>query len=118
VTAVRTVTLDKAALLEVLRDNRTRHRAVFDKAIEGYRERAIAELDARIQQLKARKGNVDLYIRLPEPVDHTRDYDRVIRMVEMHQNDTVELDEDAFAAYVEDDWDWKREFVGTTARYT
>jgi hypothetical protein len=114
---MRTVTLDKDELLDVLRDNRERHRVVFEKAIEGFRERAITELDRRIADLKARKGQVDLFVHLPEPEDHTRDYDRVIRMVEMHQGDTIELDEKAFASYVEDEWSWKREFVGTNSKY-
>ena len=110
------VTVEKTEFIEKVRDNRDRHREVFERALAGYRERMTAELERRIHDLR-RGRRVEQYIALPEPEDHTGDYDRVLTMAEMSIHDTVELSEDEFAMYVMDQWRWKQDFTETTARY-
>lgn len=113
---IDSITVDKTDLLKILNENRAKHRAVFDAAIAGYRADAIHELNNRITLLEKGKSP-KLGLGMVVPQDHTRDYDRVIRMVTMHQGDTIELNEGTFAMYVEDDWSWKREFLGTSMAY-
>ena len=60
---------------------------------------------------------VDQYIGLPEPDDHTADYDRVITMAEMSVLDVVDLSEDEFGMYVMDQWHWKQSLGESTARH-
>ena len=71
------------------------------------------ELQQRIADLK-RGLRIDQYIGLPEPQDHTADYDRVITMAEMSSDDTIQLSEDQFAMYVTDQWRWKQDFADST----
>lgn len=109
--------LDRDELLEVLGENRSKHRGMFEEAVTGYRERVIAELEEHIASI--RDGKVSrVVVNLPAPKDHTKDYDRAIRMVEMHQDDTITLDSETFRMFVMDEWDWKAEFLQTNARYT
>ena len=110
------VTVDKTEFVERVQKNRGRHRTVFERALDGYRARMVAELERRIEDLR-RGRRVDQYIGLPEPEDHTADYDRVLTMAEMSIHDTVELSQDEFAMYVMDQWRWKQDFTETTARY-
>jgi len=114
---MRTVVVDRDEYLDRLRANRENHRAVFDEAIEGYHRLLMAELERRIRDLK-RGRQIDQHIGLPEPEDHTKDYDRVITMAEMSVSETVELSEDEFAMYVMDQWRWKQSFSDSTAMYT
>jgi len=114
---MRTVVVDRDEYLDRLRANRENHRAVFDEAVEGYHNRLMAELERRVRDLK-RGRHIDQYIGLPEPEDHTNDYDRVITMAEMSVRDTVELSEDEFAMYVMDQWRWKQPFSDSTEMYT
>lgn len=110
------VTVNKVEFIERVRANRDRHRHVFEKALAGYRARLVAELERRIEDLrKARR--VEQYIGLPEPEDHTADYDRILAMAEMSVHDTLELSEDEFAQYVMDQWRWKQDFTDTATRY-
>jgi len=110
------ITVDKGELLERLEENRSKHRKVFEAALKGYREKAIEELEYRISRL--RKGKLpELHISLTVPQDHTRDYDRVITMVTMHQGESFTLDESSFQSYVMDDWRWKREWVLSNSGY-
>lgn len=111
------VTVDKAELLTILRANRDKHRAQFLKAQEGYRARAIHELDRALAD--ARKGNeVRLALSMPVPEDHTEDYDREIRMLEMSVRDEVEIDSHLFDEVVMDRWSWSRNFEKISATYS
>lgn len=110
------VTVDKGELLKILRENRNLHREVFEAACEGYRNKAIELLDGYLKELRA-GHRPQIAIHLPPPEDHTPDYDRVIRMYEMHLEDKIELDEETFSAYVMDDWSWKRQFLATNSSY-
>jgi len=114
---MRGVTIKKEELKEVLIKNRTRHRAIFEEALEGYREAAIKLLDQALQD--ARDGKkIRTHIQLVEPMDQTADYDRVIRMLEMEVDDEVGLTADDFRMYVMDDWGWKGQFLAANIGYT
>lgn len=110
-----TITVDKEQLLTTMRENRERHREIFIKAQEGYREQAIKKLDRRLAA--ARQGRVDLTFSLPAPQDFTEEYDTAIGMLEWEQEGTVELTQRDFERYVLDKWDWARQFVGSTSMY-
>jgi len=111
-----TTLIPKDDLLYRLRANRDVHRALFLKALSGYRKKAIEELDAAIERIKGGSPK-NVYVALRAPEDHTRDYDRVIEMIEMDVRSEIILSEDKFASYVQDDWTWKREFVASTTEY-
>jgi hypothetical protein len=111
------IKVEKAKLLGILKKNRKAHHDIFIEAQKGFRKVVIDELEKRLGL--ARDGKrIDQYLRLPEPVDHTRDYDRVISMLEMDLNETVDLSETDYSQYVMDDWDWKRQFLGTNRAYS
>jgi hypothetical protein len=111
------IKVKKTELLEILKKNRKAHNGIFREAQDGFRKVVIEELEKRLEA--ARKGKrIEQYMRLPEPQDHTRDYDRVIAMLEMDLSETVELSEQDYAQYVEDDWEWKRQFLGTSRAYS
>jgi len=103
-------------LMETVKKNRDSHRDVFRRAQEGYRVKVIELLDQMLENAR-RGGQISLAFDLPVPTDHTVDYDRVIKMLEMTVDEEVELDQGDFAQYVMDDWSWKRQFVANTVTY-
>lgn len=110
------VTVSKKELLEFLRANSKKHREIFLKACDGYRVKAIQVLDSMLDD--AKKGlKVRQSIELVEPQDHTSDYDRVIRMLEMSQAENIKISESQFRCYVLDEWQWMGQFLGSTQRY-
>jgi hypothetical protein len=110
------VTVKREELLKILRQNRDQHRAVFERALEGYRRKAIQILEERLEDARANR-RINLAIELIQPMDQTREYDRAIRMLEMHTQEQIELSERDFASYVMDDWGWKGQFTATTSGY-
>ena len=111
------VEMKTAELLGILQANRAKHRGVFEQACEGYRKRAIAELESALQDARAGR-RIRRHIQLVEPEDHTKDYDRAIRMMELEVNETVELGENQFAMFVMDEWSWMGSFTASNAPYT
>ena len=113
---METVKVNKLELLAIIKENRANHRQVFLEALEGYKKKCIELLEQHLANL--RTGKVyHVSIALPEPQEHTKDYDRVIRMLELSVDDVVEIAQDQFAQYVMDDWAWKNQFTSTTSMY-
>lgn len=110
------VRVNKKSLREIVQKNRDAHRKAFEDAVDGFRLRAVAELESRIAEVK--KGrHFDQFLRLPEPEDHTKDYDRILRMLDLSLDDEIMLAEDDLQAYVMDDWAWKNQFTTTNTFY-
>lgn len=104
------ITVAKNELLAKLEENRADHRRIFEEALEGFRAKVIRELDKLTAKVKAGdRGTVQYIARAPE--DHTRDYDRVIAMLKMSMDDFIQLSEEDFCAYVQDDWGWQSHFL-------
>jgi len=109
-------TVRKDVLLEILRHNHSMHRAVFEAALEGFHAEAKRQLEDSVKSIRLGSRRT-VYVRLEAPEDHTRDYKRIIRMVEMHQGDTITLSEEDAAQYIEDDWGWKRAWLQNSSSY-
>lgn len=111
-----TVKVKVAELHKVIKANRENHRAEFELAQQGYREQVIEILDERLKAARAGKKMI-LSIVLPFPEDHTKEYDRVIRMLEMSVEEVIEIAQHEFAMYVMDDWSWKAGWAASNTGY-
>ena len=106
----------KAELISIVRENRDKHTSVFRASVDGYRELAMEMLRGEIASLEAGR-TPELRVILTRPRDHTRDYDRVIRMLELDTREQILLDERTFAKYVMDQWEWTGEFLRFSSSY-
>jgi len=116
-TMMEELVVKKADLLEIVKKNREQHRKVFEEALEGYQNAVIKHLQDMLK--KAKQGlKLDLRIHLVQPQDQTKDYDRVIKALEMSTKEEIEMDEREFAQYVMDDWDWSNQFWTNNSIYS
>jgi hypothetical protein len=111
-----TVRVNKAQLIEAVRANREGHRHAFLLAQHGWHKIVVAELEQRMADARAGR-KINGYFQYPEPQDHTKDYDRVLRMLELSLDNELELTQQDFAKYVMDDWEWKALWTQSTAAY-
>src|ERR1035437_8357393 len=113
------VRIDKSKLVDIQKNNRSEHRDIFLAAQKSYRQVVIELLD---EQLKlAREGKPFLLariIQLVAPEDHTKDYDRVLRMLELSLDNIVTLSEPEFTNLVQDIWMWSRSWAASNSAYT
>jgi hypothetical protein len=104
---VNSVTVQRDELLRRIKANREAHRSLFLAAQDGFRARVVEELDQMLQDARDGRKPIRLLVGLVEPQDHTKDYDRVIAMLEMSTESEVTVHEEKFQCYVMDDWAWK-----------
>ena len=111
------VTCKTADVLVTLKKNRSEHSAIVVEARKGFLEKALKAVHARAGELEAGKIRA-LTFTLQLPLDHTAEYDTVIRMLEMHQPETIDLNADEVRQLVEDKWDWTAQFLASNSFYS
>lgn len=111
-----TVRVPKARVLEQVKANRDQHRAKFEEAMEGYKQKSIELLEEHIERIKDNAPE-RVQVSLPLPEDHTDDYDRVIEQLDWSLDDELELNEQEFNTYIRDQWGWKEAFAQTWTMY-
>lgn len=99
------VTVNKVDLLKTLSENREAHTLEYAEAKEGYRQKVIEQMKENLAKAEA-GGELEILINLQAPENHTKDYDKVIRMLQMSVNETVVITEHEFSQYVLDEWGW------------
>lgn len=109
------VRVSKTELLEKVMQNRNQHAELFKKAQEGFIRRWTEEMHDMMKA--AENGDVRLYVGLTPPSDHTAEYNRAIRMLEMSQDDTIEIDTETFAQLVMNEWQWFNQATAINATY-
>jgi hypothetical protein len=114
---MQTVTVKTADLLLEVKKNHEAHRGIYETALVRYRELAVETLTAMLEDAKAGKP-VKHHVQLPIPEDHSDDYLRAIKMLEMSTEEEIEISQRDFAQYVMDDWGWKAEWHSNTRSYT
>jgi hypothetical protein len=110
------VTVNREELLEVVKENCKNHRIVFEKALEGYRKAVIDELEKMLVEAKEGK-RIGRSVNLVEPMDQTKEYERLIKMLEMSVEDEIDLNQHEFGCYVMDQWQWRDQFVASNSYY-
>ena len=114
---MHTVKVKRKTLLATVQENRAKHRDTFLDAQAGYRDDMIVLLDTMLEDTRQGK-KILRAVSIPEPTDHTEDYDRAIKMLEMCVDDHLYIDSSMFNHLVMDDWGWKREWEATTSNYS
>jgi hypothetical protein len=113
---IQHIAVKKDALIAALKKNRDGHRSQYEEAHAGYRK-ALIETVGRMYD-DAKKGlEVAHMIHLDIPEDHTRDYDRLVGMLDMSIDETVLITATEYSQYVMDDWGWKERFISTSNAY-
>lgn len=80
------VKVTRTELLEIIKQNREKHAKIVKEAKEAYRLAAIDAFEKELEVAKAGKPFRNYLDELTPPSDHTKDYDRVIKMLEMSKD--------------------------------
>jgi len=98
------ILVDKENLLKKIKANKWAHQDRFLRAQKDYRKAVIKELERMLEDARAGREIVR-HVSLPEPIDHTDDYARMISMLEWSVDDTIYLSEEDYQKYVMDKWE-------------
>lgn len=113
---MHSVNIKRTELLSKIKENRNNHVAEYKEAEAGYRIAVVDELKKMINDAECGRP-VKRQLNLLEPQNHTKEYDRIIAMLEMSADDIIELDTTSFEQYVLDEWSWKELHKLSVANY-
>jgi hypothetical protein len=113
---MREVNVKRTELLDKVKANREAHRGLFLKAQEGFKKAVLEALEKSLDDARSGK-KFNNFWSLPEPIDQTSDYDRVIAMLEMSVDDIIVLTSQEFDCYVMDNWTWKQNVTVRNSSY-
>lgn len=112
------VKLTKEELLSNVTQNLDKHKIDVAEALKLRRETIAKSFE---KQLKEMEFDVDFqpkeHLSFPMPKDHSEDYEKAIRMIEMTTDEVIELTESQFDKLVMDNWGWKSDLIATSSVY-
>lgn len=111
------ISVEVTRLVETLKKNRDEHRDIFLKAQSVYREKVIEAFEERLESIRNGEKIVT-WINLPEPEDHTQDFNDAIEMLEWETRERIELSPRDFKRYVQNRWEWEASFTANTRSYS
>lgn len=111
---MRQVKIQREELIKILKENRKQHIRDFEQNLVDYKSAAIKITNENLRV--AITGDLEKissqFKTMPSfPVSHEESYNRVIRMLELHTEEVIELDHNEFDQLVMDKWPWKQQFV-------
>lgn len=110
------ITMKTSVLLATIVVNRKKHKETVDKVFDKYRKMAIEQFEKYIEKAKVGK-KVTRYLSLPEPKNHTKDYDLIISMLKAHVQEDIAISAEEYQNYVLDDWNWSHAFATSNSSY-
>ena len=110
------ISVDKDQLIKTLKKNRKKHVGIFEKAQVAYRERVVQWLDQTLDDAKNGR-EFQTFITLPQPENHTADFDTAIEMLEWDKSPEVTLTQRDFQRFVQNQWEWRASFAANTQAY-
>lgn len=114
---MKTVKIRKAELKAIVAKNATKHQTELKEAWDGYTKTCIEAFEGLLARFKNGEKVTDIYLHERPPEDHTKDYDRVLKMIDMSVDTEIELDQNDFSRYVLDEWEWKEMWAVSNSKY-
>jgi hypothetical protein len=107
----QSVNVSRLQLLSALRSNLEKHKRDYAEAVVNYRIALQVDLTAALVQANDPKSRLDkINVDFDHPKSYANQYQQVIDMLEYSVDETINLDSQAFRAYVKDEWSWKSSF--------
>lgn len=108
---------DKMFVSTRLKANRETHEQIYKEAVEGYQKKAIEFLTEKLAEFQ-KDPTAKLWTNLHVPTNHLKEYDRAILMVDQCLDIEVQLSEEDYSKYIQDNWNWSREFYTSNSSYS
>jgi hypothetical protein len=115
------VTIPKATILERLKANLEKHKTVLKETAENYDSVRISAIEKALAMAKEGKDPKHALIaaaQLSKPASHVREYQVAIGMLENSTTTELIMDSTMYRQYMDDEWDWKRGFIGAAMSYS
>lgn len=114
----QSVNVSRAKLLGALKENLTKHVKAYAQAVIDYRLALQADLTEALNKSLDPNSRLDkINVDFDHPQSYASQYQQVIDMLEFSVDETINLDSQAFRAYIKDEWSWKGSFELSNSTY-
>lgn len=115
----RSVTVDRLLLIEKLKVNLEIHRKDYIESVAGYRIKLKRDLENALAGFdkKSDREIQKMTIQFGFPTSYEKEYLDAIAMLEWSISETVELDQELFKQYVQNEWGWSQAFSIMNSTY-
>lgn len=115
---MQTVKIKRNELYNAVTKNLTQHKKDLHLAKKERRQKIVDRMNIEIAKiLEDGDYQPPTNVSIVQVPDHSGDYQRVIRMVDMSVEDVIELTAREFDQYIMDNWNWKDIFNETIMSY-
>ena len=111
----RTIKVNKNDLIVQIEKNKRNHIKEFEKAKVAFREEALRQLRTQLEKIE--EGALEVKLDLVNPVDNSENYDKILEMFKWDVREEVELEQNEFLEYVQDETDFAMQAKMSNAYY-
>ena len=111
----RTINVNKEKLIAQILANKENHVKEYEKAVVAYKKEALKQLAEQTKRVE--EGALDAKLELIEPVNNAKNYDKIVDMFQWEENEIVELSQDEFREYVQDETEFAQRAKMSNAYY-
>jgi hypothetical protein len=111
------ITVATSELKSILEKNLVTHDNDYEEAKVAYQKACITELESMLSEVRKTGKLKRTVIKAPKPVRYSKEYRMAIRMLELHQQESITLPPKEYTQFVEDQWQWSRDFTANTLSY-
>lgn len=97
----RTINVNKNRLIKTIKSNKENHIIEYGEAVTAYKIEVHKQLDKLRDKIDS--GSLDINFDLTKPINNEENYDKIVEMFEWEENELVELGQDEFREYVQDE---------------
>ena len=97
----RTIKVQKEKLIAQILENKEQHIKEYGEAVIAYKEEALKQLT--VQTSRVKEGALDAELDLVTPVNNADNYDKIVEMFQWEVEKVVELSQNEFNEYVQDE---------------
>ena len=103
---MNTVSVKKDELVKVLTENRDIHKKKYEEAHQGYLILVTKALKKKLKKVEAGKEFDLSFHNLQRPENHEQDYQNVIDMLGVTEQESVDISMEDYQKYYKNNWSW------------
>lgn len=111
----RKINVEKDKLIEKIKENKKNHIKEYEEAVIAYKEEALKQLSELTEKIN--NGELGIKLKLITPVNNSEKYDKILEMFEWEVEGVVELEQEEFIEYVQDETDFAKEAKFSNTAY-
>lgn len=97
----RTIKVKKEELIKKIKENKENHIKMYAIAVKAYKLEALEQLEKLTDEVN--DGSLNIQLDLVTPVNNEKNYDDILQMFEWEIDEEVELSQNEFREYVQDE---------------